>query len=95
MATGPRPGSSVRAYRAPGGDWPTRAACKGRAPSHDAPLPGEKPAAVNARVAVALAVCAGCPVRQECKRWVMEQRREYRQGVMGGDFWPTIHPYKK
>lgn len=91
MATGPRPGSGYRTYHAPG-PWAARAACKGTAPSHDEPLPGETAAQTEARVEDALAVCRGCSVRAACHRWTMEQKRSTRRGVMGGTFWPTIHP---
>lgn len=55
------------------GDWPTRAACKGRPGVMD----GDEQAAKD--------LCATCPVIRECTRWVMPMRyAEDPGGVVAG-----------
>lgn len=68
--------------------WKARAACRGMDPALFYPGPGET-------TAHARAVCAGCPVREECAAYALagnemygiwgglprKQRRQQRQGV--------------
>ncbi len=71
------------------GRWRDRAACRGGDPERFFPAATAGPE-YEAQVAVALAVCAGCPVRPECLTWALalpyglaggmteEQRRDER-----------------
>lgn len=80
----------------PPGRWADDAGCQGMAPAFDGPLPGEKREDTDARAREAVAVCrSACPVRSECLAWTMGQRRKHRVGVMGGRYWPTVHPTTK
>lgn len=55
--------------------WVTRAACRGADPAIFFPGPDDD-------AAEALAVCARCPVRQECLEYALEARERY--GIWGG-----------
>jgi WhiB family redox-sensing transcriptional regulator len=65
-----------------GMDWMVAAACRGEDPGLFVP---DTP---NAQTARAVAVCDGCPVREECLEYAMklEGHREltHRFGVFGG-----------
>lgn len=70
--------AEVRARRAgqaapsePAGAWAARGACNGQASLFDDPK----------RTAEALAICAACPVLNECHRWAMHNAVD---GVAGG-----------
>ena len=59
---------------APAGRWVDQAACAGRWDEFD-PSPAEETRAeLNARVAAARRVCAGCPVMAECRTFARTAR---------------------
>lgn len=55
----------------PDGRWRDRAACRGGDPERFFPAAAAGPE-YEAQVAVALAVCARCPVRPECLTWALD-----------------------
>ncbi|PYC77413.1 transcription factor WhiB [Streptomyces tateyamensis] len=64
-------------------DWQLRGSCRsgGAAALFFHPA-GERGEAHDAREEAAKAVCAGCPVRVECRRYALDAREPY--GVWGG-----------
>ncbi|MFI8460999.1 WhiB family transcriptional regulator [Kitasatospora sp. NPDC085464] len=62
--------------------WQVRGACRSGGASLFFHPSGERGRAHEARDAAAKAVCAGCPVRLECRRHALEAREQY--GVWGG-----------
>jgi WhiB family transcriptional regulator, redox-sensing transcriptional regulator len=66
----------------PPADWRTAAAC--RHADADVFFPEGDPSvpAVAAQVAEALSVCAGCPVRTQCRDFALGTRQKW--GVWGG-----------
>jgi WhiB family redox-sensing transcriptional regulator len=78
----------TRTSRLPGAydrhwDWQLRGSCRDRQAAalffHPS---GERGEAHDARETAAKAVCAGCPVRPECRRYALDAREQY--GVWGG-----------
>lgn len=63
-------------------NWQLHGACRSGGASLFFHPPGERGEAHDAREAAAKAVCAGCPVRSECRRHALETREQY--GVWGG-----------
>ena len=61
-------------------DWRHRAACRSVDPEVFFPVPVEG-LAYRTRVAVAKAVCGGCPVRAECLTWALAHQPD---GIAGG-----------
>lgn len=59
----------------PAGDWVHQAACVGLAPDLFHPTRGE-------HAGHAQAVCASCPVRNECLNWALRTGQEF--GIWGG-----------
>jgi len=63
-------------------DWRKHAACR----DHDPELwfpPSDAPSElVDAQVATAKAICAGCPVLHSCRSWALETGERF--GVWGG-----------
>jgi len=55
--------------------WAAKAECRGEDPTKFFPGTDDDPS-------VALAICARCPVRQECLDYAMEARERY--GIWGG-----------
>jgi WhiB family redox-sensing transcriptional regulator len=85
---GPTPGAvtGTTSYRAGSGlSWQERGACRHRRPG--AVLrsrwgAGRTPTTGNERQAAAKAVCGGCPVLLECRRYGLDNRESY--GIWGG-----------
>lgn len=69
----------VESHATPG-DWRHRAACRAVDPEVFFPVPVEG-LAFRTRVAVAKAVCAGCPVREACLTWALAHQPD---GIAGG-----------
>lgn len=65
-------------------DWQARGACRGeeRAVFFAPDDPREPRAARLQRLVAAKRVCAGCPVRELCRHYALENEEEY--GVWGG-----------
>ena len=63
-------------------EWQLRGACRGADPDLFFHPEGERGAARHDRDALALAVCAGCPVVPECAAHALVVREPY--GVWGG-----------
>ncbi|MGH8862924.1 MAG: WhiB family transcriptional regulator [Jatrophihabitantaceae bacterium] len=63
-------------------DWQTRAACRGLDTAHFYHPENERGPSRVRREKNAKAVCAGCPVVQNCLRWALAAREPY--GVWGG-----------
>ncbi|MEU8515060.1 WhiB family transcriptional regulator [Kitasatospora sp. NPDC048722] len=63
-------------------DWQLRGLCRETDNALFFHPSGERGAAHQAREAAAKAVCAGCPVRIECRRYALQTREPY--GVWGG-----------
>lgn len=59
----------------PAGQWLKQAACVGH---EDAMFPGS----LDADIEAAKAICRGCPVMEQCKRWALDDR--IPEGVWGG-----------
>jgi WhiB family redox-sensing transcriptional regulator len=62
------------------GDWRRHAVCRGEDPELFFPLGSAGPAL--AQIVAAKAVCARCPVREECLRFAMRTGQGY--GIWGG-----------
>lgn len=67
--------ASVRSSVA-GGDWRERAVCASTDPELFFPLKG------GGKLGPALAVCAGCPVREQCLAFALDNR--IMHGIWGG-----------
>lgn len=64
------------------------AACRGETDLFFGPA-GEREHARDAREGEALAICAGCPAREECREWA-RSHREF--GIWGGETdWQRAH----
>lgn len=61
-------------------NWRTLAACRDEDPDLFFPIGSTGPALVQAEEAKA--VCRGCPVREQCLRWALENSQD--AGVWGG-----------
>ncbi|MFI6950292.1 WhiB family transcriptional regulator [Streptomyces sp. NPDC050422] len=61
-------------------NWRTHAACRDEDPDLFFPIGSTGPALVQTEDAKA--VCHGCPVREECLRWALENGQD--AGVWGG-----------
>ncbi len=61
-------------------NWRERAACRDEDPDLFFPIGATGPALVQ--IEDAKAVCRGCPVRDECLRWALENGQD--TGVWGG-----------
>jgi len=55
-------------------EWRHRAACRDTNPDLFVPIDGERGNAKTARQQAALRICADCPVRVDCLRWVLNIR---------------------
>lgn len=62
-------------------DWQLDARCRGRADLFFHPH-GEREPFRSEREAAAKQVCAGCPVRRECRQYALESQEPY--GLWGG-----------
>ncbi|MET7643169.1 WhiB family transcriptional regulator [Streptomyces sp. NPDC005426] len=61
-------------------NWRTRAACREEDPDLFFPIGSTGPSLVQTEDAKA--VCRGCPVREECLRWALDNGQD--AGVWGG-----------
>ncbi|MER5279057.1 WhiB family transcriptional regulator [Streptomyces sp. NPDC002809] len=61
-------------------NWRTQAACRDEDPDLFFPIGSTGPAVVQTEDAKG--VCRGCPVREECLRWALENGQD--AGVWGG-----------
>ena len=71
------PGAEQFQRMAKRADWMEQAACRG----HDSNF-WHPPKGTNADTYKAKAICAGCPVREVCLQWALENGE--RQGIWGG-----------
>jgi WhiB family redox-sensing transcriptional regulator len=79
MTTSPRP-LNGQTVTIPGGDWQLLAACRRADPELFFPVSRSGPSLDQ--VTQAKAICAGCPVRQQCLAFALDTRQDY--GVWGG-----------
>jgi WhiB family redox-sensing transcriptional regulator len=63
-------------------DWRDRSACLDEDPELFFPIGNTGPALVQ--VEEAKAVCARCPVLEQCRNWAMENPKLTEYGVFGG-----------
>jgi WhiB family redox-sensing transcriptional regulator len=63
-------------------DWQLAAACRGMESSLFFAPDGERSRARNRRIASAKAVCAGCPVRTDCRNYAIGAGETF--GIWGG-----------
>lgn len=63
-------------------DWQMRAACRGSDTANFYHPENERGPSRTKREVRAKAVCSGCPVIENCRRWALEAREPY--GVWGG-----------
>jgi WhiB family transcriptional regulator, redox-sensing transcriptional regulator len=79
MTTSPRP-LSAETITIPGRDWRLLAACSRADPELFFPVSRSGPSLDQ--VTQAKAICAGCPVRQQCLAFALDTRQDH--GVWGG-----------
>jgi WhiB family redox-sensing transcriptional regulator len=79
MTISPRP-LSAEMITIPGPDWRLLAACQHTDPELFFPVSGSGPSLDQ--VTQAKAICAGCPVRQQCLAFALNTRQDH--GVWGG-----------
>ncbi|MFN3763721.1 MAG: WhiB family transcriptional regulator [Anaerolineae bacterium] len=72
-------------------DWRDRAACSGRAPLHDPPLPGEGKEDFQVRARRAMDVCRACPVRRHCRRATRTMPRVHVVGIRAGVYFKPAY----
>lgn len=65
----------------------TGAACAGRHPLFDDRIRGEPPEDQEARHHRARAVCAGCPIRNNCATVAHQLPADQRTGIWAGHLW--------
>lgn len=61
------------------------ASCAGHGDLFDPRTTSEPTTVGHQRHAQALAMCAGCPVRQRCRDWALTQPKHVRRHILGGD----------
>ena len=79
MTTSPRP-LSAETVTIPNRDWRLLAACRHADPELFFPVSPSGPSLDQ--VTQAKAICAGCPVRQQCLAFALDTRQDH--GVWGG-----------
>jgi WhiB family transcriptional regulator, redox-sensing transcriptional regulator len=79
MTTPPRPPGGQR-ITIPDRDWRKLAACRNADPELFFPVSSSGPSLDQ--VTQAKAICAGCPVRQQCLAFALDTRQDH--GVWGG-----------
>jgi WhiB family transcriptional regulator, redox-sensing transcriptional regulator len=79
MTTSPRP-LSAETVTIPDRDWRLLAACRHADPELFFPVSPSGPSLDQ--VTQAKAICAGCPVRQQCLAFALDTRQDH--GVWGG-----------
>jgi len=79
MTTSPGP-LSAETITIPGRDWRQLAACRHADPELFFPVSASGPS--QDQVTQAKAICAGCPVRQQCLGFALDTRQDH--GVWGG-----------